>query len=233
MSEPDWKGPCPICGGERFKFARVLWPELISGWELAPAEVDYIDRQQGLCCQNCGGNLRSMALAAAILKSYGYAGNLDAFCKAPSNRALRVLEINPAGTLNPTLAQLPGHRLVAYPEYDMTKLRIEAESYDAVIHSDTLEHIESAQAGLAECRRVLNQDGRCFFTVPIVVGRLTRSRRGLRDTFHGAPGGESADLRVHTEFGADFWTEVLAAGFGSCVIHCIDYPAGLAVEARR
>jgi hypothetical protein len=38
---------CCVCGGNKFDFVEVLWPELISDWELLPDEVDYVNRQQG------------------------------------------------------------------------------------------------------------------------------------------------------------------------------------------
>ena len=224
--------PCPICGGNEFRSTRVLWPELVAAWELSQEEVDYIDKQQGYCCTRCGGNLRSMALASALLKSFSSSDTLETFCRKQAGRDLCVLEINAAGTLSALLATLPGHRLLAYPEFDLTKLAIDSGSADVVIHSDTLEHIEDAAKAMSECRRVLKPGGRCVFTVPVVVGRLTRSRAGLPATYHGAPGTTAEDLRVHTEFGADFWTTVIEAGFSTCSIHCIDYPGGIAVEAR-
>lgn len=223
---------CPVCGGSSFIQRQVLWPELIGAWQLSEVEARYIDRQQGYCCEGCGSNLRSMALADAILRSYGYRGTLEAFAKSPEGAELKVLEINPAGTLTRHLGSMPGHRLVNYPEFDMTKLAIDSGSLDLVVHSDTLEHIDHPEIAMAECRRVLKEGGRCIFTIPVVVGRLSRSRAGLAPSYHGCSSDVGSDLLVHTEFGADFWTTVLAAGFKSCTVHCLEYPAGLAVEAR-
>jgi len=138
-----------------------------------------------------------------------------------------------AGTLTNCLKAMAGHRLISYPEYDMTKLNIDTAKYDLVIHSDTLEHVNYPVVAMSECLRVLKQGGRCIFTIPIVVGRFSRSRVGLKNSYHGYAGDESSDLLVHTEFGADFWTTVLSAGFKSCSIHCLEYPAGLAVEAKN
>ena len=50
-------------------------------------------------------------------------------------------------------------------------------TYDLVVHSDTLEHVPDPVRALQECRRVLRPLGACCFTVPIVVGRLTRSHQ--------------------------------------------------------
>src|SRR5450759_3624113 len=113
---------CCVCGGTKFDFVEVLWPELVSDWELSPIEVDYVNRQQGFHCVTCKNNLRAMALADAILSTYDFSGTLAQFVESRSARKLRVLEINEAGGLTPILKKLPKHQLVRYPEYDMTNL---------------------------------------------------------------------------------------------------------------
>lgn len=222
---------CPVCGGLDFSSQPVLWPELISEWQLTPQEAAYIDRQQGFACSGCGNNLRSMTLAAAILRAYQFSGTLKQFVKTERAASLRTLEINEAGGLSAILSELPNHKLARYPEYDMANLAFSAETFDLVIHSDTLEHVPQPISGLAECRRILKAGGRCIFTVPIVVGRMSRMRAGLKNSYHGAPGQADGEYVVHTEFGADVWRYVFEAGFGSANIHCIDYPAGIAIEA--
>lgn len=225
-------GPCPVCGGKDFKTTPVLWPELISDWELSPEEVKYIDRQQGCSCNGCGNNLRSMALANAILKSYGFSGILADFTHSELTKHFNLLEINEAGGLTAILADVPKHKLVSYPDYDMTKLNVESGRYDLVVHSDTLEHVDNPLKGLSECGRVLKTTGRCIFTIPIVTDRLSRSRSGLSKSYHGTSNTFDNHLIVNTEFGSDFWQLVLQAGFGFCAVHCLEYPAGIAIEAR-
>jgi SAM-dependent methyltransferase len=209
-----------------------LWPELVNDWQLTADEAAYVNRQQGFCCTDCGNNLRSMALADAILCAFGYPGPLRDFVGSDAAMRLKVLEINEAGGLSSTLARLPHHLLVSYPEHDMTDLAFESESFDLVVHSDTLEHVPNPVAGLAECRRVLKNAGRCIYTVPLIIGRLSRSRAGMKNSYHGGPGESAPDEIVHTEFGADAWKFALEAGFGSIRIHCFEYPCALAVEAR-
>ena len=223
---------CHVCGNADFGQIDVLWDKLIEEWQLSKYEVDYINRQQGLFCKNCSSNLRSIALAKAIVCSYGQRGTLLQFVETSAAKRLRVLEINAAGTLAPILACLPLHKQVTYPAYDMTKLDIELASFDLIVHSDTLEHIENPRLGLSECRRVLAEEGRCIFTAPIIVDRLTRFRAMLPRSYHGLPAQVCEDHIVHTEFGADIWKYVIQAGFTACIIYCVDYPAGLAVEAR-
>jgi SAM-dependent methyltransferase len=222
---------CPVCGHRDYVDRRVLWPELISAWALAPHEVDYIDRQQGRCCTRCGNNLRSLALAHALLRSLRLDGPLERAASAPGVASLRLLEINPAGALTPWLARFPGHRLVAYPEVDLMALAFADGTWDVVVHSDTLEHVPDPTRALSECRRILAPGGRCVFTVPIVWQRLGRSREGLAPSWHGNAADVSDDLMVRTEFGADAWAIVLQAGFSTCTFHCLEFPAGLAIEA--
>ena len=223
---------CCICGHGEYCFAEALWKELIQSWQLSPRETDYINRQQGLCCKECGSNLRSIALAKGILDSYDSPSLFAQFVESPQASQLRVLEINEAGALTPFLEKIPLHKIVRYPDFDMTKLDLESDSYDLVVHSDTLEHVDYPLAGLSECRRILAENGRCIFTIPVIMDRMSRSRAGLLKSFHGSSETSGNDLVVHTEFGADFWQLVLQAGFSSCTVHCLEYPAGLAIEAR-
>jgi hypothetical protein len=72
-----------------------------------------------------------------------------------------------------------------------------------------------------------------IFTVPTIVGRLSRSRAGLPASYHGQPGVEDPMMEVHTEFGADVWTYVMRAGFSACEFVAFRFPAGIAVVARR
>jgi SAM-dependent methyltransferase len=224
---------CSVCGKHEFSFREVLWPELVSDWQLIPIEVDYINRQQGFYCISCGNNLRSMALAGAILHAFNCTETLAQFVESDKGNALNVLEINEAGGLSVTLNKLANHQLVRYPEYDMTNLSFEADSFDVVIHSDTLEHVPNPERGLSECRRVLRSNGKCIFTVPIIVNRTTRSRTGLTPSYHGQSGVPADDQVVCTEFGADVWQTVLKAGFRSCEIFSFEYPAALVLIARK
>lgn len=209
----------------------VLWPALIEEWNLDPYETAYINRQQGTACAQCGANLRSMALALAITRICGYPGPLGAWVNTEMAARLAVLELNGAGTLTPMLRRLPGHVEAAYPQVDMLAMPFRDGSFDLVLHSDTLEHVPNPVRGLAECRRVLRVGGACCFTVPIVIGRLTRSRDGLPPSYHGAVGARRADYIVRTEYGADAWRHAMEAGFREVRLIRAEYPAALAIVA--
>jgi SAM-dependent methyltransferase len=206
----------------------VLWKSLIDEWRISPHEIAYIDRQQGLHCTSCRCSLRSMALAAAIMASYGFVGLFEEFVHSDTGKQLQVLEINEAGGLTPFLERMPARVLASYPAVDMTALPYEDASFDLVIHSDTLEHVPHPVRGLSECRRVLKPGGFCAFTIPIIVDRLTASREGMPPSYHGSPDCPS-DCLVQTEYGADAWKHAALAGFRECRLFFFDYPSAMAL----
>jgi SAM-dependent methyltransferase len=225
---------CPVCGHREFTSQEILWPKLVEQWELRPDEVEYINLQQGLRCANCRNNLRSMTLAAAVVRAFGFAGSFEDFCCGNSRvRALSVIEVNAAGTLTPYLQRLPRHTLCGFPEIDLQCMNFADDSIDVIIHSDTLEHVPNSKAALAECYRVLKAGGRLFYTVPIVVRRLTRSRTGLEPSYHGNPETRRDDYVVQREYGADFWCEIFEAGFEEVVLTSLVFPASVAISVTK
>ena len=223
---------CAVCGSGELHYVEELSATLVREWKLSTEEAAYVNRQQGLQCIRCGSTLRCMALATALLRHCGGAGTFAEFSQSPAAQRLRVLEINEAGGVSPFLAKWPGHAFGKFPDVDMQSLPHPDGSFDLVVHSDTLEHVPDPVRGLAECRRVLRPGGACVFTVPIIVGRLTRSRAGLTPSYHGDPESGTGYL-VHTEFGADAWTWPLAAGFADCRMVSLEYPAAHALIAVR
>jgi SAM-dependent methyltransferase len=225
---------CPVCGGDRFVNELVLWPELIAQWELSPDEVDYINLQQGFCCSSCKNNLRTMTLAAAVTGAFGFSGTFEDLCRNHSGiRELTLVEVNPAKNLSCFLQALPKHALHSFPQIDMQRMSLADSSIDVIVHSDTLEHILDSRTALKESRRVLKPGGHLFYTVPIVMGRLTRMRRGLPPSHHGKPGAKRDDCIVQTEYGADFWCEIFEAGFQQVTLTSLIFPASVAIHAIK
>lgn len=224
---------CFVCGGNEFREEYVLWDELIEQWKLSPEEVAYINRQQGRYCTECLANLRSIALAKAILESYHYNGTFKEFVRSPQALKLKVLEINEAAKLHEFLKEMPNHRIAKYPECDMQNMNYDSESWDMVIHSDTLEHVPDPIKAIRECKRILRYDGRLFFTIPIIVDRLSMSRCGMPKSYHGTDLTKDSDFAVCTEFGADYWKYIVQAGFSSLRLCVLDYPAAMAIEAVK
>jgi SAM-dependent methyltransferase len=225
---------CSVCGGHSFVDNAVLWDELVSQWQLSPRERQYVDRQQGTHCVACGANLRSIALSDAIRAAIGTSLTLQEFTRSEvGSKPLSILEINEAGTLSPILRSLPGHLLAAYPDVDMHSMPYADDQFDLVVHSDTLEHVSHPVRALAECRRVTRPSGWLCFTIPTIVGRLTRTRAGLENSFHGSSAVTAADFLVRTEFGADMWLAVLEAGYSAVSINAVEFPAALALSAQK
>ena len=224
---------CSVCGGSEFTLRPILWQGLVDEWQLSPSERAYVDLQQGKYCDGCGANLRSIALSNALLTARQGTGTLSSFVATPQAAEIKLLELNEAGTLSTILRRLPGHVFGAYPEVDMHALPYPSESFDLVVHSDTLEHVPNPLHALGECRRVLSPGGALCFTVPVIIGRMSRSRVGLPKSYHGDPTTAADDFVVQTEFGADAWTYPMRAGFSEVRLYAVEYPAGLAVTAFR
>jgi len=225
---------CPVCGSGSFTQYAVIWDDLAEAWELTDYQRAYIDDQQGLCCDRCMCNLRSMTLASAILHILDSNDTfIDCCMRNPAFRSSCLLEINEAGTLSRFLKQLPGYFFAPYPEYDMQALELDDESFDFILHSDTLEHVPNSTCALRECYRVLRNGGHMVYTIPITPERITRSRVGLPPSYHGKEVENLQDYLVHREYGSDFWCEIFESGFRHVCLHSIMYPASISIIARR
>ncbi len=222
---------CSICGGCDFRKDRILWPELIAEWDLAPHEADYIDRQQGELCIVCHASLRHIALGNAFRSAIGDHRTIREIVAAKIDA--RILDVNGAEVISNTLSELAEYRRVDYPQVDLQNLSFEADSFDVVLHSDTLEHVPNPLIALGECKRVLRPGGWLCYTVPIIVGRQSKSRAGLQKSYHGNPSMGNDDYVVHTEFGADAWTYLARAGFTEIGIHVVSFPAAHALMGRK
>lgn len=229
---------CVICQGTHFEQHTVLPDELIKQWDLSLDETRYINRQQGYKCCNCGANLRSQTLAGAIMAQSGESRSFKEFCeRSQTARKNHLLEINEAGDLTPYLSLFRHYALAKYPDIDIQQLPYNDNSWDMVVHSDTLEHVPQPILALQECRRVIRKGGFVAFTIPIVYGRLNLSRERLEPSYHLGSSPLSLDERgayqVQTEYGADFWVHVMQAGFTRIELFTIDGPGCIAVIAIK
>jgi ubiquinone/menaquinone biosynthesis C-methylase UbiE len=145
----------------------------------------------------------------------------------------KILEINEAGNLTNNLKLFKNYTFGTYPKLDIHAIPYPNDTFDLVIHSDTLEHVPHPIHGLKECLRVLKPGGALCFTIPIVISRLTRNRTGLRGSFHGNSKTDANDFSVQTEYGADFWTQLIDAGFDNVTLHTYEYPSGISILARK
>jgi SAM-dependent methyltransferase len=218
---------CFVCGGNQFFYQTILWKELVDEWELSEFEIDYINRQQGLSCKSCQSNLRSIVLAKAFLVAVNNGKTLEKYTRTFQARKLRVLEVNEAGSLHRTLLRFRNYTFAEYPEVDLHDLPYKDESFDFVIHSDTLEHVEQPLVALSEIHRVLKRGGRTIFTTPIIVDRLSRNRTGLPKSYHGSSKVIDEGMLVTHEYGSDFWKFLAESGFADIRIVTESYPAGI------
>jgi len=253
----DEYGICSACGA-RSKFAFNSW--VIPDDQLAafgdPAVGSAYLRRESLFCRKCCSNLRVRSFADALLSIYGDGlQSVAQLVKQPNFRNLDVAEINTIGALGSLhilLAQLPhlsfseyfgsdrlGEMINGTRNEDLCRLTYSDESFDLVLSSDTLEHVEDFRAALRESRRVLRPGGRHVFTVPLVatrdtsVSRVSRGADGnlvhlLPPVYHGRGRGlyryipRSADLLTFTEFGCDLLDHMREAGFEAEMIHGAD-----------
>jgi len=159
---------------------------------------------------------------------------LAAACRDSRYDHLKILEINEAGHIHQCLSVFAKHELRSYPDLNINDTQLESDSFDVVIHSEVLEHVDNPVHALSECLRILKPGGAVVFTVPVMTGRMTRSREGLPASYHGCPPQTGDDgYRVRTEFGADMWTSVIQAGFRSVKIHTRKFPASMAMVAVK
>jgi SAM-dependent methyltransferase len=222
---------CSLCGHSEFVATKVLWPELIEQWQLSSYEASYIDEQQGTHCVKCGANLRINALADALREMWQTDMLLSDFVRTERAQSIKLLDMNGSQALSTLLSQLPGYVRADYPAVDIHALPFADGQFDAVVHSDTLEHVAVPIRALEECKRVLSKQGHLCFTVPIIVGRMSRSRAGLPRSYHGDMDTAGDDFRVQSEFGVDIWTIVAMAGFKRIMFNHVRFPAALAISA--
>jgi len=218
---------------------RRLWviaPELRRRWDLTDRQAVALAAKETDCCCFCGAQRRSRRMAEVLLRLIPTgARSIRRWVDSPIVRALRVAEINEVTGLHAELARLPHH---AYSEYltavepgqkrdgvrceDLTRLTYADDSFDLILHAETLEHVPDLARALTELRRVLAPAGSTVFTIPVLPAvdcTYQRARIGddgqiepIVDPLISHPGGDWG-YPVFIEFGADFEEIVRRAGF--------------------
>jgi SAM-dependent methyltransferase len=95
---------------------------------------------------------------------------------------------------------------------DITKLALPDGSFDAVICSHVLEHVEDDAAAMRELRRITAPDGWCLIMVPLDLGR----ERTLEDRTVTTPQERQRTFWQHDHvrlYAADISERLMAAGF--------------------
>ena len=202
---------CARCGSTSFDQRDVIDDNLAGTWQLTPVERRWFEEREGHTCTGCGMSKRVRMLAWTVRH-----------LQLEWNR-LRILHINQinhlasilatAGAIDETCYFLDVRRGAAVgslTNQDLTALTYPDETFDLVIHSETLEHVFDYDKAFSELKRVLKGGGLHIYSVPLLHHRLTRQRARREDdgsvrhllapSYHGL---EQEDLVVW-EFGGDF-----------------------------
>ena len=181
---------CPICGHsfDRFKDA----------W----------NRPDALCWR-CGSHERHRAQWLVLTRRAELLGS-----------ARSLLHFAPEWTLRHRLSRLPGLRYVTADLYapdvdlrlDITALDLPDGSFDAVLCSHVLEHVEDDAAAMRELARVTAPGGWCLVMVPLDLGR----ERTYEDPAITAPAERTRAFWQHDHvrlYAPDIGERLRAAGF--------------------
>jgi SAM-dependent methyltransferase len=106
----------------------------------------------------------------------------------------------------------PGASVHGQRREDLQDLSFADASFDLVITSEVLEHVEEPWVAFGEIRRVLRPGGRHVFTVPHVAGEPTTGRQGKPAVLHIDPM-NPAGIPVTTDFGDDLPELLIELGF--------------------
>ena len=206
---------CRNCGTTAVpEFGYPIGRDLQTTWQISDKVAALFNLREGASCQHCGASVRAQGLARAILESkYGFGQtSLRDWVTAANKHGLKVCELNSCQKLHDTLQ---GLKHLTYSEYgtktqqDIEALTYKDNSFDLVLHSETIEHVDNPRQALDECRRVLKPDGLVLFTTPVLWSRTSRRRaekqgsktvKLLPASYHGYV---TDDYLVFHEFGKD------------------------------
>ena len=183
-------------------------------WGLSSALTNLFNVREGTLCANCGVNLRASGLAKAILSSrFGYGkSTLKEWVTEANKRKVKICELNSCHNLHKTLSDLKNLTYAEYgtpSEQNIENMTYPDNSFDLVLHSETLEHVHEPAKAVEECRRIVKPDGLIIFTVPVIWSRRTRRRAEivngkikhiLAPSYHGF---KTDDYLVFYEYGCD------------------------------
>jgi len=202
---------CPICSQTEFRTRTVLSDDLSSTWELSELERRWLDDREGHLCAGCGASRRIRTLLWSLRNLLS--GSLD----------VRTLQINEVPGIESALSAgslvrtaFPHSRRSAAGSQreqtfaDMRHLPFASNTFDLIVHSDTIEHVLEWTRAIDEVYRVLRAGGLHVYSVPVLPWRKSRPRLArdtdgrlrhlLRPSYHG----EGDDYLVAWEFGGDF-----------------------------
>ena len=110
--------------------------------------------------------------------------------------------------------EIPGDRMAAALRGDATRLPFADDSFDVVITSEVLEHIQNDVAAIAEMVRVLKPGGRFAATVPAWGPEVVNWK--LSDEYH-APKSAGGHVRIYSR--TELTAKLVAAGLAPVGYH--------------
>ena len=202
---------CVYCNAQAFTQQTIITDELAQTWGLSSRERGWFDEREGHFCGICHMSKRVRMLLWSLKRIQ------------PEFKNLHILHLNQTNDLSRAISKAErlvettyvpsrefGVEVNGLSNQDMTRLTFESNSFDLVIHSETLEHLHDYELALSEANRVLRAGGYQIYSVPLLHGRETRRRIGrdaegndvrlLPLSTHGLSG----EYPVVWEFGRDF-----------------------------
>lgn len=195
-------GRCLCCGrvGPLLRRKWVVWPELKRRWGLNDRLAQALAAKETDCCAWCGAPMRSRRMAEVLLSLFPMgdpprpARSLRSWANLPEARRLKIAEINQVPGVHQAIQSLPG---LSYSEFipdrqpgsthdgirceNLLALSYADQSFDLVLHAETLEHVPDLARALDEIHRVLKPGGLSLFTAPVLPGVLQSFRRARLD----------------------------------------------------
>jgi SAM-dependent methyltransferase len=178
-------------------------------------------------CPSCKATLRYRDQAAAILShcADGTELFLEAFVRTERSKSLRILEAAIGGPFIRRFKALPHYRqCYLFDDVPIGEMRdgilcqnlkalsYASNSFDLVVTSDVMEHVDDVEAVIAEIARVLRPGGAHVFSIPMYVPirekSISRARivdgsieHLVEPRYHRS--GTGTPSLVFTDFGAD------------------------------
>jgi hypothetical protein len=247
---------CRVCGAKLITINRaVLSDALIKDWRLDKKWRSFINQREGEICISCGSSLRIRQLANCLLQwiQQRHGIKTKSMCdllEFDLAKQMSIAEINSCGSLHSVLKKFPNHwysefqpRDSSIRHEDLLALTYEDESFDLVLHSDTLEHVSNIKKAFSEINRILKTEGVTIFSVPIVRdGRKTLVRACIdagelkhlhKPSYHGGSLQSTKQYLVCYEFGEDLFEIITSQGFELSLFEHYSNPSAFTIIAKK
>ena len=197
--------------------------------------------RETLTCRACGGSMRDRQMAVGLLQVVALATGRKAddlrSLRSGWNASLRILDTDSFSAINGVLRGMPGYVHSQFkPELDngatladgslnvnLVQMPLADASFDVIMTSDVMEHVESDGLAHREILRCLAPGGTYVFTIPfdptmVATRRLTvpagrgNARFFLERHSHGDPH-SSGGILAHRIYGQQLLADLDAMGY--------------------